>query len=720
MAQGGGVNGDTRNRGEFAGLALWTAVIVTAVFVLPEPLEQLPQLLAGAMFFAVGLWQRRRGSAASTWLLAGASVLLVVNIISSIFYEAGMMAASMALDAAGPVTTFVLVVVGWRIRLRDRDLLFEVVIATLAIALAVWRWLLVPGLDAGRVGAMEMWMDCVDLTAWGACLAVTVAALARQRHRLPVLVVGELFVSVGQLLYAADAADLWLTSERVKLALYAAAYAVAPGLFLPSMTRQMMRMPITRGRVGVRWRMLLFVAGSISVVLVLARGHAELSYMEVVVAGLLGGLIVGTLALRLAGSTRDARTGPVASVVAADAGAGAAERLVADWLAPSRPTNRPVSAFVVEPGNVLELELVHGERVRAVLLRVATDRVERVVGAAGMAAARPDGRIVALAEVDDIDAAVLAERLLAAFRAPVGTGRGEVLLRCSVGIASAPFARPAEEMEHLLRDAARAARWAATAAPGTAVSIGQVPALVDYAGEYEERERMLAAVAAGRTRTMLRPVVDLATVGSVVQMRPLLLWEPVPGTWQVVPTGGSHVPNLGPVSHLLLTGLTMLADRTAKLVLHVGPRQLLDPQLRTVVREACARAGVTPSAICWEVMEADLLVHDDAVLLALDMLVEAGSSVAVGGVGATGGLSLQRLRGLPINQLCLAETFAHLLGRSADRKLARALAAAGHELGWVVSAPLPVDTVDGRRRLRAAGVTLAELAPAPSEVMEWP
>ena len=84
------------------------------------------------------------------------------------------------------------------------------------------------------------------------------------------------------------------------------------------------------------------------------------------------------------------------------------------------------------------------------------------------------------------------------------------------------------------------------------------------------------------------------------------------------------------------------------------------------------------------------------------------------------GLSLQRLRGLPISQLCLAETFAHQLIQAADHKLARALAAAGQELGWVVSAPLPVDTPDGRRHLRTAGVALAELAPAPSEVMEWP
>lgn len=714
------LTGDARHWSEFGWLAAWTVAIVTAVFLMPDALEQLPQLLAGSMFFAVGLWQRRRGSAASGFLLGGASVLLAVNIVSSVLYGAGMMAASLALDAGGPVTTFVLVVVGWRIRLRDRDLLFEVVIATLAIALAVWRWLLVPGLEAGRVGALEMWMDAVDLTAWGACLAITVGALARQRHRLPVLVVGELLVSIGQFLYAADAAGVLLSSERLKLAFYAAAYAVAPGLFLPSMTRQIMRMPITRGRVGVRWRAALFLVVAISVVFVLASGSAELSYMEVVIVGLLGGLIVGMLGLRLAGGLgADPRPASTAAVPGPPTRAGAAERLAAQWLSSTRAANRPVAAFVLAPGNLMDLELVHGERTRAVLLQVAAHRVERVMGAAGTAAVRPDGGVVALAEVDDLDAAVLAERLLAAFRAPIGTGRGEVLLRCSVGLASAPFARPADQLERLLRDAARAARWAAAAAPGTAISIGQVPALVDYAGEYEERERMLAAVAAGRTRTVLREVVALAS-GDVVQMRPLLLWEPSPGTWQVVPTGGAQVPNLGPVSHLLLTGLTVMAGRASTLVLNVGPQQLLDPQLRTVLREACARAAVAPSAICWEVIEEDLLVHDDAVLLALDMLVEAGCSVAVGGVGATGGLSLQRLRGLPISQLCLAETFAHQLIQAADHKLARALAAAGQELGWVVSAPLPVDTPDGRRHLRTAGVALAELAPAPSEVMEWP
>jgi diguanylate cyclase (GGDEF)-like protein len=140
---------------------------------------------------------------------------------------------------------------------------------------------------------------------------------------------------------------------------------------------------------------------------------------------------------------------------------------------------------------------------------------------------------------------------------------------------------------------------------------------------------------------------------------------------------------------------------------NLSVRNLLDPELPSVIGELLARHGLTPEALQLEITESMLMSDPDRSLVTLTALSELGVGLSVDDYG-TGYSSLANLRRFPIDELKLDRSFVSpMLSDENDLIIVRSTINLGHDLGLNVVAE-GVEDEATLARLTALGCDLAQ------------
>lgn len=192
-----------------------------------------------------------------------------------------------------------------------------------------------------------------------------------------------------------------------------------------------------------------------------------------------------------------------------------------------------------------------------------------------------------------------------------------------------------------------------------------------------------------------QPVVDLAS-GHTSAVEALLRWEhPVygavsPGEFIPIAEDTGIIDRIG--AHVLRAAAHQVAQERASrdpdlwVNVNLSPRQLDNPELRSMVQQVLVESGLPGRALCLEITEEAFMQDPDAAIDTLDDLRELGVDVAIDDFG-TGYSSLAQLLHLPVDQLKIDKTFVRDIGALQPvRTVVSSIVSMAHAIGLDVVA----------------------------------
>lgn len=340
------------------------------------------------------------------------------------------------------------------------------------------------------------------------------------------------------------------------------------------------------------------------------------------------------------------------------------------------------------------------------LLTAVARRVEGVLRPADtVARVGGDEFVVLVDEVPGVEELrELADRTLAAVRAPLRLGHRELQPSVSVGLA---LGRPGQvEAPALIREA-DAAMYQAKRNGRDRFELFQVEQHPEGGNDLELYAELRGAIDTGAVEVVYQPVIDLRD-GSTWGVEALIRWTS-PTVGEVEP---SRIISLAERSSLILELDALVIDRACAFVaacelptplrlgVNISTRHLSAGGLPGVVQRALRRSGLAPGALWLELTETEALASAD-VTHQLRELLDLGVCVAIDDFGK-GFSSLSRLRDLPFSLIKLDSAF--VVGVEGDYK-AQAMLAAVVSLAGALGVTLVVEGVE----TEAQRATLARL-----------
>jgi diguanylate cyclase (GGDEF)-like protein len=329
----------------------------------------------------------------------------------------------------------------------------------------------------------------------------------------------------------------------------------------------------------------------------------------------------------------------------------------------------------------------------AVLIEVAR-RLRAVAGATDTVGRFGGDEFVVMAETDpndEIGPVRLAERLLAAIKAPFAVGSRDLFLSASIGIATGHTAGSAAM---LLRDADAAMHQAKE--KGRA----RVELFDEVARNHLQRRlgvegELRRALTRDELVVFYQPVVSLAT-GSIVGAEALVRWQH-PDRGLVAP--GDFIPLAEEAGLIGQIGAWVLGQacgdaaawrkatgRDLFVSVNVSGVQLSAPGLPETVEGALQSSTLAPERLTLEITETSLIRDLGSLTDSLLELKGHGIRIAIDDFG-TGYSSLTYLRRLPIDVVKVDKAFIDRLGLSSeDSAILAAIITMGRSLGFQVVA----------------------------------
>jgi EAL domain-containing protein (putative c-di-GMP-specific phosphodiesterase class I) len=128
------------------------------------------------------------------------------------------------------------------------------------------------------------------------------------------------------------------------------------------------------------------------------------------------------------------------------------------------------------------------------------------------------------------------------------------------------------------------------------------------------------------------------------------------------------------------------AGRSLTVSVNLSVRNLLDPDLASLIGDLLTLYGLAPEALQLEITESMLMSDPDRSLVTLTRLAQLGVGLSVDDYG-TGYSSLANLRRLPIDELKIDRSFVSpMLSDESDLIIVRSTINLGHDLGLKVVA----------------------------------
>jgi diguanylate cyclase (GGDEF)-like protein/PAS domain S-box-containing protein len=341
------------------------------------------------------------------------------------------------------------------------------------------------------------------------------------------------------------------------------------------------------------------------------------------------------------------------------------------------------------------------ERLRSCLRRV--DTIARIGG---------DEFTVLLEDVGSAaDAALVAERIIEAFRGSFRIENQEIFVGASIGIALGGRDQ-GTTAQGLLRNA-DIAMYRAKANGRACIEVFKSSMRETVKGRLRMETELRRALDRGELRLHYQPQVDLRTA-RIVGLEALVRWEhPERG---LIPPG-SFIPIAEETGLILPIGRWVLetACRQASIwradpeigldlvmAVNLSPRQFRHPRLVQDVGKVLAESGLDASGLEVEITEGTAMGDADATVKTLEHLKEIGIRLAIDDFG-TGYSSLGYLKRFPIDVLKVDRSFvAGLPANRGDAAIVRAVVGLTRALGLKAVAE-GVETADQLAELRDLG-----------------
>jgi diguanylate cyclase (GGDEF)-like protein/PAS domain S-box-containing protein len=327
------------------------------------------------------------------------------------------------------------------------------------------------------------------------------------------------------------------------------------------------------------------------------------------------------------------------------------------------------------------------------LLRAIGERLQAVIRS-GDTAARLGGDEFAIL-LDQIEgeekARQLADRLAEAIARPVSIGSRDVSVGVSIGFK---LASPDDDDVTLLRDA-DAAMYAAKSA-GRGVVRRFDPAMHQDALDWLELEGDLReAIEFGKLHLAFQPLVQLSD-NRLVGAEALVRWHH-PERAEVPPSAFLPIAEstglIVPLGHWVLRHACHEAVRLGALTgvpfvmsVNLASRQLDEPDIVDVVRDALHDSGLPADRLVLELTESDIMRHPERALHLLNQIRRLGVHIAIDDFG-TGYSSLSYLQFLPFDEIKIDQSFVQRVEEGErDRALIGTIVQLARSLGAVVVA----------------------------------
>ena len=352
------------------------------------------------------------------------------------------------------------------------------------------------------------------------------------------------------------------------------------------------------------------------------------------------------------------------------------------------------------------------------LLLEVTERLRGAVRSTDTVARLAGDEFTILCEdvADEQEAALLAQRIVAAMRDPFVLGDRELFVTASIGVAVGSGAGiDADELLHRADTAMYRAKENG-AVPFVFFREGMAPSVADRLELDSELRRALQ-----RDELVLhyQPEISLET-GRIVAVEALVRWQhPVRGLIgpdQFIPAAednGLIVPLGAWVLREACAQMARWRDELGvtddvRMAVNLSARQLVDPDLPSIVAAVLAENGLPASQLCLEVTETALVEQDGFAIDALRRLEALGVALAIDDFGV-GFSSLTRIKDLPpIDVLKVDRTFVAGLGtEDADAAIISSVVSLATSLS-VMTVAEGVETEDQAERLQDLGCQIAQ------------
>ena len=326
------------------------------------------------------------------------------------------------------------------------------------------------------------------------------------------------------------------------------------------------------------------------------------------------------------------------------------------------------------------------------------------------------------------DAHERVDRVSSVFSRPFIVGDATVFVTASIGVAMAPRNRTITA-EELMRRADIATHRAKADGRNRIVMFDEsMQSNLTYRMDVEHA--LHGAIGRQEMRLYHQPIVDLET-GHLSGFEALIRWQ----------REGAIVPPLDFIPIAEETGIIseigawalrealcelqgwiddgVVAPGTTTSV-NVSPRQILDPEFASVVRDALDQSGVPPHLLWLEMTESMMLDEPELAENTLRRIRAMGVRLALDDFG-TGFSSLSLLQRFPIQRIKIDRAFVQgIADRSNDRSLVRTIIAMGQSMGLDLVAE-GVETVHQLQGLRELGCDKAQgyliSRPVPADAM---
>ena len=294
---------------------------------------------------------------------------------------------------------------------------------------------------------------------------------------------------------------------------------------------------------------------------------------------------------------------------------------------------------------------------------------------------------VLLSEIQQpIDASLVADRLLATLETPITLAGQDLFMSTSIGIAV--FPEDGEDAEALIRNA-DAAMYFAKGRGRNGYSFYSAEMNRSQSHRLELESRLRVALEREQLEIHYQPILA-AESGRVVAAEALVRWkEP---EWGYVPPD-DFIPVAEETG--LIVGLGQWVFRNVceqarawrdecgtviRIGVNVSGKQIREPGMVEMVRQALQATGVSPTQVELEITESTIMQDDVLTVQTLRQLKEMGVGLALDDFG-TGYSSLSYLRRFTIDRVKIDRTFiSELPGNASDAALTSAIIAMAHGL----------------------------------------
>ena len=327
------------------------------------------------------------------------------------------------------------------------------------------------------------------------------------------------------------------------------------------------------------------------------------------------------------------------------------------------------------------------------LLQQAAERLGHVVRESDVVARHgTDEFVVILVDVETADdAARMAQAVVDAFAPRFEVEGRELYSSVSVGISL--FPDDAKSVDDLIR-AARAAHSRAKAAGGNGLHFHTARTHERAVERLTMENQLRHALERDEFRLHYQPIVGAHA--AIVGVEALVRWQH-PKLGLIYPDRFINLcEEIGliiPLGRLIMRSALEQLHRwretgigSLRMALNISARQLLDPALPSMVREALAESGVPANLLDLEITESAVMHDVTGARRAVSELKALGVCVAVDDFG-TGYSSLAYLKHFPVDALKIDKAFVRDLAvGSGDAAIVAAVVALGHALGLQVVA----------------------------------